>query len=278
MNDGPPALSAAHERFIHITIPVGMLQCNCSIIGDPVTREALVVDPGDEVTRILDLIGRHRLTVKAIVSTHAHIDHVGGLSKLHQYTGAPVLMHRDDLPLYQAMDMQAAFLGVPPPDLTEIDQLLKEGDVLRWGSFEALVIHTPGHTPGSVSLYLPHDAGKVTVPGAPAIHTVMNEAGEKVLLTDLLKRANNLEDDAQDMPLEEDEKIVLCAPQLFSGDTLFAGSIGRTDLWGGSMDKIMESLRTKLMHLPDETVVYPGHGPVTSIGKERQLNPFLQPE
>jgi hydroxyacylglutathione hydrolase len=278
MNDGPPALSAAHDSFIHITIPVGMLQCNCSIIGDPVSREALVVDPGDEVTRILDLIGRHRLTVKAIVSTHAHIDHVGGLSKLHQYTGAPVLMHRDDLPLYQAMDMQAAFLGVLPPDLTEIDQLLKEGDVLRWGSFEAQVIHTPGHTPGSVSLYLPHDAGKVTVPGAPAIHTVMNEAGEKVLLTDLFKKAIHVEDDAQDMALEEAEKIVLRAPQLFSGDTLFAGSIGRTDLWGGSMEKIMESLRTKLMHLPDETVVYPGHGPVTSIGKERELNPFLQPE
>jgi hydroxyacylglutathione hydrolase len=279
MNDGPPALSAAHDSFIHITIPVGMLQCNCSIIGDPVTREALVVDPGDEVTRILDLIGRHRLTVKAIVSTHAHIDHVGGLSKLHQYTGAPVLMHRDDLPLYQAMDMQAAFLGVLPPDLTEIDQLLKEGDVLRWGSFEAQVIHTPGHTPGSVSLYLPHDAGKVTVPGAPPIHAVMNEAGEKILLTDLFKKAINPEDDAQSMPPEEEsEKIVPRAPQLFSGDTLFAGSIGRTDLWGGSMEKIMESLRTKVMHLPDETVVYPGHGPVTSIGKERELNPFLQPE
>jgi len=198
MSDRLPALSAAHESFIHITIPVGILQCNCSIIGDPVTHEALVVDPGDEVTRILDLLGRHRLTVKAIVSTHAHIDHVGGLSKLHQYTGAPVLMHRDDLPLYQAMDMQASFLGVLPPELTDIDQLLKEGDVLRWGSFEAQVLHTPGHTPGSVSLYLPHDAGKVTVP---------DDAG----------------------------KIISPAPQLFSGDTLFAGSIGRTDLCGGSL-------------------------------------------
>lgn len=241
MSDRLPALSAAYDSFIHITIPVGMMQCNCSIIGDPVTREALVVDPGDEVTRILELIGRHRLTVKAIVSTHAHIDHVGGLSKLHQYTGAPVLMHRDDLPLYQAMDMQASFLGILPPELTDIDQLLKEGDVLRWGSFEAQVIHTPGHTPGSVSLYLPHDAGKVTVP---------DDAG----------------------------KIIAPAPQLFSGDTLFAGSIGRTDLWGGSMEQIMDSLRTKLMHLPDETVVYPGHGPVTTIGDERHLNPFLQPE
>jgi len=232
MSDALPTLNAATDGLIHITIPVGLLQCNCSIIGDPVTREALVVDPGDEVTRILDLIGRHKLNVKAIVSTHAHIDHVGGLSKLHQYTGAPVLMHRDDLPLYQAMDMQAAFLGVLTPELTDVDQLLKEGDVLHWGPFEAQVIHTPGHTPGSVSLYLPQDAGKIAVP----------------------------------------------APQLFSGDTLFAGSIGRTDLWGGSMDQIMDSLRTKLMGLPDETIVYPGHGPATTIGDERHLNPFLQLE
>ena len=230
MSDALPTLNAATEGLIHITIPVGLLQCNCSIIGDPVTREALVVDPGDEVTRILDLIGRHKLNVKAIVSTHAHIDHVGGLSKLHQYTGAPVLMHRDDLPLYQAMEMQAAFLGVLTPELTDVDQLLKEGDVLHWGPFEAQVIHTPGHTPGSVSLYLPHDAGKIAVP----------------------------------------------SPQLFPGDTLFAGSIGRTDLWGGSMDQIMDSLRTKLMGLPDETIVYPGHGPATTIGDERHLNPFLQ--
>ena len=146
-----------------------------------------------------------------------------------QFTGAPVLMHRDDLPLYQAMDVQAAFLGVPTPDLTEVDQLLKEGDALRWGAFEARVIHTPGHTPGSVCLYLPKDAGAVTV----------------------------------------------ASPQLFAGDTLFAGSIGRTDLWGGSMDDIMESLRGKVMELPDETIVYPGHGPVTNIGQERHSNPFL---
>ncbi len=237
MSKGPTevpaqALSAATDGLIHITIPVGMLQCNCSIIGDPVTREALVVDPGDEVTRILDLIGRHRLIVRAIVSTHAHIDHVGGLCKLHEYTGAPVLMHRDDLPLYHGMDEQASFLGVRPPELTEIDQLLKEGDILRWGAFEAKVIHTPGHTPGSISLFVPHEAGKITVP----------------------------------------------APQLFAGDTLFAGSIGRTDLWGGSMEQIMESLRSKLMQLPDETIVHPGHGPVTTIGREREVNPFLQPD
>ncbi len=280
MSDGRLALNAASEGLIHITIPVGMLQCNCSIIGDPVTREALVVDPGDEVTRILDLLGRHKLTVKAIVSTHAHIDHVGGLSKLHQYTGAPVLMHRDDLPLYHAMDVQAAFLGVLPPELTDVDQLLKEGDVLRWGGFEAQVIHTPGHTPGSVSLYLPHDAGKVTVAGVPKKISVKDEAGDETATASLLNKAAEHDGSQETASPDESERIVprARAPQVFSGDTLFAGSIGRTDLWGGSMEQIMESLRTKLMHLPDETIVHPGHGPVTTIGNERRLNPFLQPE
>jgi len=229
MDDLTPAVGVEKQGFLHISIPVGMLQCNCSIIGDPVTREALVVDPGDEVSRILELLGRHKLTVKAIVSTHAHIDHVGGLSKLHKYTGAPVMMHREDIPLYQAMEVQASFLGVTPPDVTDVHQLLTDGDALQWGSLEMQVIHTPGHTPGSVSLYMPVEAGKIT----------------------------------------------LAAPQLFAGDTLFAGSIGRTDLWGGSMEAILDSLRGKLMALPDETVVHPGHGPTTSIGEERQSNPFL---
>src|SRR6202048_4119822 len=142
MDEPIPAVGVEKQGFLHISIPVGMLQCNCSIIGDPVTREALVVDPGDEVSRILELLGRHKLTVTAIVSTHAHIDHVGGLSKLHKFTGAPVLMHREDLPLYKAMEMQAAFLGVPTPEVTGVDHLLKEGDTLNWGSFEARVIHT----------------------------------------------------------------------------------------------------------------------------------------
>jgi hydroxyacylglutathione hydrolase len=277
MGDGRRVLSAATDGLIHITIPVGMLQCNCSIIGDPATREAMVIDPGDEVTRILDLIGRHRLIVKVIVSTHAHIDHVGGLSKLHQYTGAPVLMHRDDLPLYQAMEEQAAFLGVHPPDLTEVDQLLKEGDVLHWGSFEARVIHTPGHTPGSVSLYLPHDAGKVA--GAnPKKILVKDEAGDEIAIGDLLRKTVDPDNKREERVPDESEVILPHAPQLFSGDTLFAGSIGRTDLWGGSMEQIMDSLRSKLMHLPDATIVHPGHGPVTTIGQERELNPFLRPE
>ncbi len=231
MSDAKSALNPAPERFLQITIPVGMLQCNCSIIADPKTNEALVIDPGDEVSRILELLGRHQLKVKAIVSTHAHIDHVGGLSKLHQYTGAPVMMHRDDVPLYQGMDIQAAFLGVAPPEVGEIDQFLTDGDVLQWGSLAVQVMHTPGHSPGSVSLYLPPDAGKVSTPSTP---------------------------------------------QLFAGDTLFAGSIGRTDLWGGSMDQIIDSLKSKLMQLPDETVVHSGHGARTTIGEERQSNPFLK--
>ena len=281
MSQGHPSLSslnAGHDALIHITIPVGILQCNCSIIGDPETREALVIDPGDEVTRILDLIGRYKLKVSAIVSTHAHIDHVGGLSKLHQYTGAPVLMHREDLPLYQAMEIQASFLGIMPPELTEIDQLLKEGDVLRWGSFEAQVIHTPGHTPGSVSLYLPHDQGKVTATDASKTPVFIDEARKDPQIEEAMKQIAIMGEAAQAAIQREIEKMPHPAPQLFSGDTLFAGSIGRTDLWGGSMEKIMDSLRTKLLHLPDDTVVFPGHGPVTTIGQERHLNPFLQPE
>ena len=220
---------AAGGNIIHEILPVGWLHCNCSILGDPVTREALVLDPGDEVEKIQEILRRHKLTVKAIVSTHSHIDHVGGLKKLHDVTGAPVLMHHDDLELYNALEMQAAWIGMPAPAITEVHQLLKEGDSVRWGPFEAQVLHTPGHTPGSVCLYLPRDGGK----------------------------------------------IALRAPHLFAGDTLFAGSIGRTDLWGGSFEQIQRSLRGKLLALPDETLVFPGHGESTTIGRERISNPFL---
>jgi len=221
---------AANAEMIYLKIPVGMLQCNCSIIGDPRTLECIVVDPGDEVERILGLLGRYKLTVKAIVSTHAHIDHVGGLAKLYQYTGAPVMMHSDDLPLYRGMETQAAYLGLPAPELVDIHQLLKEDDALHWGDFLAKVIHTPGHTPGSVSLFLPTSGGNST----------------------------------------------LSQPQLFSGDTLFAGSVGRTDLWGGSYDDLISSLREKVMQLPDTTIVHPGHGASTTIGHEKDSNPFLK--
>src|SRR5580704_4719092 len=140
------------EQLIHEIIPVGMLQCNCSILGDPETHEAIVVDPGDEVERILEILRAHRLNVRAIVSTHTHIDHVGGLARLHAATKAPVLIHEADLELYRHLDMQAQFLGMRTPESMRIEDFVKEGDSVRWGGYAARVIHTPGHTPGSISL------------------------------------------------------------------------------------------------------------------------------
>src|SRR3972149_1676502 len=137
------------KKLIHEILPVGWLQCNCSILGDPETREALVLDPGDEVERVLDVLKRHALSGKAIVSTHAHIDHVGGLQKLQQATGAPVLMHGDDLDLYRHLDEQAAWLGVPPPPTARVDQLLSEGDTVRWGGYAASALHPPGPPPAA---------------------------------------------------------------------------------------------------------------------------------
>jgi glyoxylase-like metal-dependent hydrolase (beta-lactamase superfamily II) len=216
--------------LIHEIIPVGWLQCNCSILGDPQTREAIVVDPGDDDERIRAILQQHKLRVVAILNTHAHIDHVGGLKKIHELTKAPVLMHAADLELYKGLEMQAAWIGMPAPEKVRVDELLEEGRELRWGSLLARVMHTPGHTPGSVCLHLPADAGaNRSSPG-----------------------------------------------RLIAGDTLFAGSIGRTDLWGGSWEQIMRSLHSKLLALPDETLVYPGHGPATTIGQERETNPFLQ--
>lgn len=229
---------AANElasKLIHEILPVGMLQCNCHVVGDPVTREAIVIDPGDEVARILDVIAKYDLKVRAIVNTHAHIDHVGGLKKMREATGAPVMMHRQDLQLYQALEMQAQWLRVAAPLPTEVDDFLREDSPIRWGNCEARVLHTPGHTEGSVCLYLPPNHQAISDPPG----------------------ANS-------------------ADILFAGDTLFAGSIGRTDLWGGSLEKIMDSLQTKVLTLPDTTIVFPGHGPATTIGDERESNPFLQ--
>ncbi len=237
--------SASNHRLIHEVLPVGMLQCNCSILGDPETREAIVVDPGDEVEAILEILRRHNLKVMAIVSTHTHIDHVGGLAKLHEVTGAPVFIHENDFELYKHLDLQAQWLGVETPATTKIEKFLREGDAVKWGGFEAEVLHTPGHTPGSLCLYLPGGAKSASEKGE---QTAESGAGKKLV-----------------------EK-----PMLIAGDTLFAGSIGRTDLWGGSMPEILRSLHNKLMKLPDETVVMPGHGEKTTIGEERQSNPFLK--
>jgi len=209
--------------LIHEVLPVGLLQCNCHVVGDPESREAIVIDPGEDAENILEVIRRHNLRVTHIVITHAHIDHVGGAARLKQATGAPVLMHPDDLWLLQNVEMQATMIGLPAPPAAALDQPLKDGEEIRWGTgLRAQVLHTPGHTPGSLCLHMP------------------------------------------------ERKV------LFAGDTLFAGSIGRTDLWGGSFDAILRSIGTQLLQLDDSTVVYPGHGPETSIGLERDRNPFLQ--
>jgi hydroxyacylglutathione hydrolase len=212
------------------TLPVGPLQCNCSILGDEASREAIVVDPGDDIPRILALLARHSLTVKQIVITHAHIDHIAGANRLKQLTGAPVLYNQNDLPLVKMMDVQAGWLGIPTPAVSKPDDTLDDGKLISIGAsperdqrgLAGIILHTPGHTEGSVCLYLPD---------------------------------NSL---------------------LLAGDTLFAGSIGRTDLPGGNTNKLLHSIHDRLLILPDEVTVIPGHGPGTTIGSERASNPFLQ--
>ena len=208
--------------MIHKIFPVGPLQCNCSVIGDEKTHEAMVIDPGDQIEGILEILRQEKLTLKQIVITHAHIDHVGGAMKLKAATGAPILMNQNDHALLKMLDMQAAWIGMRPPGEVQVDEAIGQGRVLKIGEIASNVIHTPGHTEGSICLYFPTEK------------------------------------------------------KLIAGDTLFAGSIGRTDLPGGSMDKIMRSLHTQVLALPDETEVLPGHGPVTTIGEERETNPFLQ--
>src|SRR5882724_881438 len=136
--------------MIHEVLPVGMLQCNCSILGDESTRDAIVIDPGDEIDQILLVLAKHNLHLKAIVITHAHIDHIGGAQKLKAATGAPVYMNENDTFLYDALDMQAGWLGIPMPAQTDIDSGLRDGDLLHVGAADLVVLHTPGHTPGSV--------------------------------------------------------------------------------------------------------------------------------
>jgi hydroxyacylglutathione hydrolase len=218
-----------------------MLQCNCHVVGDPVTREAIVIDPGDDVETILEVIARHGLKVRAILITHSHIDHVIGLKKMREATGAPVLMHEADLALYKEMEKQAEWIHWATPEISEVDDFLTEGKSIKWGNYELRVIHTPGHTKGSVCLYLPHEGDVIHPQSAAGASRISHEAG-----------------------------------MLFAGDTLFEGSIGRTDLWGGSMKEILHSIKTKLLALPEDTIVLPGHGGITTIGSERETNPFLQ--
>jgi glyoxylase-like metal-dependent hydrolase (beta-lactamase superfamily II) len=191
-------------------------------MGDEDAHEAIVIDPGDEVGRIHKRLTELGLKLKQILVTHAHIDHVGGALKLKRLTGAPIFLNENDLPLLKMMEAQAAWLGIQTPETAPPDGSLTDGLVVGLDRFPAQVIHTPGHTQGSVCLHF--------------------------------------------APLK----------LLIAGDTLFAGSIGRTDLPGGNFDQIIDSLQSRVLTLPDETRVLPGHGPATNIGEERDTNPFLR--
>jgi hydroxyacylglutathione hydrolase len=212
--------------MIHEILPVGMLQCNCSIFGDEATHQAIVIDPGDQIEDILAVLKRHQLTVKAIVITHAHIDHIGGAAKLKAATGATVYMNANDQELYDHLDTQASWLGMPAPSRTDIDSPAREGDSLALGEASLQttfhILDTPGHTQGSISIWIPSEN------------------------------------------------------KLIAGDTLFRDSIGRTDLPGGDSRQILRSIHSKLLTLPETAVVIPGHGPNTTIGREKERNPFLQ--
>ena len=211
-------------RLLRETFPVGPLRCNCTLLANLETLDAIVVDPGDEIADILARLARHRLTLRQIIVTHAHIDHIGGAAQLKRVTGAPVLFHQADLPILGMLEMQAAWLGIPTPEQVALDQSAEDGLSAGIPSLDAKVIHTPGHTPGSICLLFPK---------------------QELLL---------------------------------AGDTLFAGSVGRTDLPGGNAKVLLRSIHTRLLELPENTLVVPGHGEETTLGQERETNPFLQPD
>ncbi|OFV99863.1 MAG: MBL fold metallo-hydrolase [Acidobacteria bacterium RIFCSPLOWO2_12_FULL_54_10] len=231
--------------MIHEILPVGILQCNCSILGDEASRTAIVVDPGDEIEQILDVLRHHHLRVEYIVITHAHVDHIGGAKKLKDLTGAPVYLNERDMEIYGMISEQARWIGIAPPEKTAIDVLLRDGDVIECGKIRATVIHTPGHTQGSVCLHLPNSADPSAPPPATSLPSASLRAGGT-------------------------------GQKLIAGDTLFRGSIGRTDLPGGNFTQIIRSIHEKVLALDDATIVVPGHGPLTTIGRERERNPFLQ--
>jgi glyoxylase-like metal-dependent hydrolase (beta-lactamase superfamily II) len=212
--------------LIRESFPVGLLGCNCSIVADPDSKQAIVVDPGDQAPDILARLERLGVQAVKLVHTHAHFDHVLGTGAVAEHTGAEVLLHTGDRWLYDNVELQARAFGIPwkPTVMPPLTRELAGGDVLAFGHREAHVLHTPGHTPGSLCFFVEH-------------------SGE--------------------------------TPVLFSGDTLFRRSVGRTDLWGGSSQQLLASIRDQLLALPDDTIVVPGHGSPTTIGAERESNPFI---
>lgn len=206
-------------------LSLGMFQSNCFIVSCSETRQGVIVDAGDEAETILAAIDRLHVRVTAILETHAHLDHVGALYEIVPALGVPVCMHKDELKVYENIKPQSAMFGLQAPRRVNVDKVLETGERIQFGKLTAEVLHTPGHSPGSVSFYF-----------------------------------------ASETP-----------PRVFVGDVLFNGSIGRTDLPGGSYGTIVETLTNVFLPLPDETIVYSGHGPETTIGYEKKFNPFLAP-
>ncbi len=205
---------------------LGPIQANCFILGCEQTRQAVVIDPGDDCDRILARLAGDRLTAAHIVNTHGHFDHVGANKRLKEVTGADILIHRADAAMLSQLSATAAAWGLAAENSPTADRLLEDGDTISFGRHTLTVLHTPGHTPGGICLY-----------------TEYEQAGNP-------KKA------------------------VFVGDTLFAGSIGRTDFPGGSFDTLIASIRNQLFDLADDVTVYPGHMGNTTIGAERRSNPF----
>ena len=201
------------------TLAVGPIMANCFVLGCEDTLEAAVIDPGDEPDRILLTLAESRLAAKLIINTHGHFDHVGANRRLKEVTGAPILIHPLDKPMLGQLAQSAAAWGMTADNSPEPDRELQDGDEVTFGKITLKVLHTPGHTPGGISLY-----------------------------TD---------------------------KEVFVGDTLFAGSIGRTDFAGGSFETLRKSIQQKLFKLGDDLKVYPGHNQPTTIGVEKRTNPFV---
>lgn len=207
--------------MIFETLAVGPFQSNVFILGNEETREAIVIDPGDDIPDVLGILKKNGLKLNRILLTHGHIDHVSGVKELKDATGAAVFLHKEDIFLYEQLPTQASFFGIAVNDIIKIDTILEDGMEIGAGDLKCRIIHTPGHTPGSVSFYFPSGI-------------------------------------------------------VFTGDTLFRWSIGRTDLWGSSHEELMTSIKDRLFKLDEKTRVYPGHGPATTIGAEKRDNPFLK--
>jgi len=201
---------------------VGPLQCNCAILSCEKTKEAIVIDPGDEGPRIVSELRAQGLTPKFVLHTHAHFDHVGGSKLLKQTFSVPLCLHKGDEAIYQNLLLQGKMFGVPTEEGAPIDHFLEDGEEVIFGEYKVQVIHTPGHSPGGLSF-----------------------------------------------------RVISGEEMLFSGDTLFQQSIGRTDLWGANTEQLLKAVNDRLFVLDDDLPVHPGHGSSTTIGIEKRTNPFF---